>query len=139
MTTKSGELNAREGMISGLQIMGVFTLCGALATLSWGGVTSMLVMTAKAWATKPIKESLDESTNTETLSNNGTNRLLKPATVSFRDKRTRWEWPRRTVPVGRWVKRMRAWSVDDVQAGWGRCIGHQESRAASLSRRSEEM
>jgi hypothetical protein len=99
----------------------------------------MLVITAKAWATKPIKESLDASANMETLSNRGTNRLLKPATVSFRDERTRWEWPRRTVPVGRQVRRTRAWSVDDGQAGWGECIGHQESRAASLPRRSEEM
>jgi hypothetical protein len=34
---ESGELNAREGVAFGLQIMGVFTLCGFLATLGWGG------------------------------------------------------------------------------------------------------
>jgi hypothetical protein len=64
VTAKAGELNARKDVIFGLQIMGVFRLCGVLATLGWGGITSILVMTAKAWTTKPIKESLDVSTNT---------------------------------------------------------------------------
>ncbi len=119
VTAKSGELNAGEGMISGLQIMGVFALCSALMTLSWGGVTSMLVMTAKAWAVKPAKESLDASTNTETPSNRGTGQLLKLAAVSFSDKRTRWEWPRRAVPVGRRIRWAHAWSVDEGQVAGG--------------------
>jgi hypothetical protein len=37
----------REG-VPGLQIMGVFTLCGLLAPLGWGGLTSILVIMAKA-------------------------------------------------------------------------------------------
>jgi hypothetical protein len=31
------ELAARKDVMLGLQIMGVFTLCGVLATLGWGG------------------------------------------------------------------------------------------------------
>jgi hypothetical protein len=36
----------KELRISGLKVMGVFTLCGLLASLGWGGVTSVLVITA---------------------------------------------------------------------------------------------
>ncbi len=139
VTAKPGEINAGEGMIPGLQIMGVFALCGALMTLSWGGVTSMLVMTAKMWVAKPTKKSLDARTKTETPSNRKISRRLKPARVSFRDERTGWEWPRRTVSVGRRVRRALARIMDKGQAGWRECIGHQESGAASLPRRSEEM
>jgi hypothetical protein len=48
-------LTARKDGILGLQIMGVFTLCDLLAALGWGewGVTSILVIMAKAWTTKP--------------------------------------------------------------------------------------
>jgi hypothetical protein len=101
--------------------MGMFTLCGVLTTLRWGGVTSLLIITTKAWTTKPLKENLNASTNTETLSSRGASRLLKPTSVSFRDERARWEWPRRTVPVSRRVRRARAWGVNYGQAGWGEC------------------
>jgi hypothetical protein len=123
----------------GLQIMGVFTLCGFLATLSWGGVTSVLVLTARAWPTKPIKEFSDASTNTEMPSSRGVNCLPKPTAISFRDERARWEWPRRVVLVGRRVRKTHVGSVNSRQTGWGECIGHKELRAASLPRRAEEM
>jgi hypothetical protein len=66
----------------------VFTLCGLLAALGWGGVTSILVVTAKAWTTKPPSKVADESTST--VPADGATRPFKPATLSFRDKRTRW-------------------------------------------------
>ncbi len=36
----------KELRISGLKVTGVFTLCGLIASLGWGGVTSVLVITA---------------------------------------------------------------------------------------------
>jgi hypothetical protein len=104
--TDLGEFNAMEGVAFGLQIMGVFTLCGFLATLGWGGMTSVLVLTAKAWPAKPIKESRDTSTNTRVIGSRRRSRPLKPAAVSFREERARWEWPRRAVPASwrdRWM------------------------------------
>jgi hypothetical protein len=86
MATDLGEFNAREGVAFGLQIMGVFTLCGFLATLGWGEMTSVLVLTATAWPAKPIKESRDVSTHTGVLGNRRRSRPLKPATVSFREE-----------------------------------------------------
>jgi hypothetical protein len=61
---ESGELNAREGVAFRLQIMGVFMLCGLLATLGWGGMTGLIVLTSKVWPTEDIKEYRDASTNT---------------------------------------------------------------------------
>jgi hypothetical protein len=58
VTGDSGELAARKDVVFGLQMMGVFTLCGVLATLSWGEVTSILVIMAKAWTTKPSQGEL---------------------------------------------------------------------------------
>jgi hypothetical protein len=84
------ELATRKDVVFGLQMMGVFTLCGVLATLGWGGVTSILVITAKAWTTKPSKESSDASTITDMPSRHGVSRPLKPSAVTFRDKRARW-------------------------------------------------
>jgi hypothetical protein len=75
-----GEFNAREGVAFGLQIMGVFTLCGFLATLGWGGMTSVLVLTAKVWPVKPVKEYRDTSTNTGVLGSRGqSSSLLRSA------------------------------------------------------------
>jgi hypothetical protein len=48
MTTDAEELVTKEAGMPRLQIMGVFTLCGLLTVLSWGNVTSILVVTAKA-------------------------------------------------------------------------------------------
>ncbi len=56
MATEPEGLTTKEDGIPGLQIMGVFTLCGLLAALSCGGVTSILVATAKAWTTKPPQQ-----------------------------------------------------------------------------------
>jgi hypothetical protein len=96
-----GEFNAREGEAFRLQIMGVFTLCGFLATLGWGGMTSVLVLTAKVCASEAVKEYRDTSTNTGVLGSRGQSRPLKPAAVSFREERARWEWPRRATSAGR--------------------------------------
>ncbi len=91
VTGKSGEPATRKDMIFGLQMMGVFTLCNVLATLGWGGVTSILDILARAWTTKPPKESTDASTNTDMPGNRRVNQPLKPTSVSFRDERARWE------------------------------------------------
>ncbi len=101
-----GEFNAREGVAFGLQIMGVFTLCRFLATLGWGGMSGLLVLIAKVWPVKPVKECRDVSTNTGVLGSQGQSRPLKPSAVSFREKRARWEWPRRMTPAGRQVRYM---------------------------------
>jgi hypothetical protein len=65
--TEPERLTMRRGEVSGLQVIGVFTLCGLLATLGWGGVTSILVITAKAWTAKLSEKGTDASTNTEEL------------------------------------------------------------------------
>jgi hypothetical protein len=80
--------------------LGVFTLCGLLAMLGWGGITSILVVTAKAWTTKLPSKGMDVSTSTGELAGDNAAQPFKPATLSFRDERARWEWPRRTVPLG---------------------------------------
>jgi hypothetical protein len=105
-TAELGEFNVREGVALRLQIMGVFTLCGFLATLGWGGMTSILVLTAKVWPMKPVKECRDASTNTGVLGSRGRSRSLKPAEVSLREGRVRWEWPRRATPAGRQIRWM---------------------------------
>jgi hypothetical protein len=46
-------LVAKEARVPGLQVMGVFTRCGLLAALGWGGLTGILVITTKAWTTRP--------------------------------------------------------------------------------------
>jgi hypothetical protein len=106
----------REG-VPGLQIMGVFTLCRLLAALGWGGVTSILVNTAKAWTTKTPSKSTDVSTSTGELAAGNTARSFKPATLSFRNERARWKWPRRTVPLGRRARRACAWGIPVGQVG----------------------
>ncbi len=68
-------------------------------------MTSILVVTAKAWSTKPPYKGTDLSTSTGELAAGSTTRSFKPATLSFRDERARWEWPRRTVPLGRRARR----------------------------------
>ncbi len=98
-----------------------------------------MIITAKAWSTKPPKEGLDASTNTEKPSSRVASRPLKPVPVSFRDERARWEWPRMTVPVGRRVRRAHTWGVNNGQAGRGECNRQREQRAASLLRRTEDM
>jgi hypothetical protein len=63
-TITAPEKLAVEGAgISGLQVMGVFALCGLLAALGWGGVTSTLIIAARACTTKPPSEAADASTS----------------------------------------------------------------------------
>ncbi len=57
----------KETKISGLQVMGVFTLCGFLASLGSGGVTSVLVVTARVWPTEGPAHSEDASTSMSEL------------------------------------------------------------------------
>jgi hypothetical protein len=104
-------LTTKQGGVSGLQGMGVFTLCGLLATLGWGGIASILVVAAKAWATKPPNKGMDSSTSTGELVGSDAARPLKSAMLSFMDERARWEWPRRTVPLGRRARRARACGI----------------------------
>jgi hypothetical protein len=94
-------LTAKKEGVLGLQIMWVFNLCGLLAALGWGGVTSTLVVTARAWMTKPPSKGADVSTSMGKMTASSTMRPFKPATLSFRDERAKWEWPRRTVPLCR--------------------------------------
>ncbi len=83
------------------------------------------------------KESSDASTNTNMLDSHGASRPFKPALVSFRDERARWEWLRRAVPLYMRARRARAWGINDGQASWGECNRQQEQRTASLARRME--
>jgi hypothetical protein len=46
------KLAAEGAGILGLQVIGVFTLCGLLAALGWGGVTITLVIAARACSRK---------------------------------------------------------------------------------------
>jgi hypothetical protein len=110
-------LVAKEARVPGLQVMGVFTLCGLLAALGWGGLTGILVITTKAWTTRPPSEATDTSTSTEEAAPGGPVCPLKQAALSFRDERARWEWPRRTAPAGRRARRARAWENPKGQAG----------------------
>jgi hypothetical protein len=119
--------------------MGVFTLCGLLAILGSGGITSILVIAAKMWATKAPSKGIDASTSTEELVTSNAARSFKSAMLSFRDKRARWEWPRRTVPLGRQARRARAWGLPEGQAGWGECRGRCKSGTASLPRKMEDV
>jgi hypothetical protein len=100
---KAGELNAREGIAFGLQIMGVFTLCGLLATLGWGGMTGLIMVISKVWPVEEAREHKDVSTSTGSLDRQSQAQLLKPAVISPREERARLEWPRRTVSATRRV------------------------------------
>lgn len=63
----------RSVRVSGVKLMGVFTLCGVLATLGWGGVTSVLVPTTRAWPVRELTFSKDASTSMSTLRLGGRN------------------------------------------------------------------
>jgi hypothetical protein len=71
-------------------------------------MTSILVITAKAWTMKPPNKGADVNTSTEEIAPGNTPRPFKPQVLSFRDERMRWEWPRRTIPAGRRARRARA-------------------------------
>jgi hypothetical protein len=45
---QQGHVKEKKEGISGLKVMGVFTRCGVLITLGWGGVTSALVSVFEA-------------------------------------------------------------------------------------------
>jgi hypothetical protein len=151
---KTGELNAREGIAFGLQIMGVFMLCGLLTTLGWGGMTGLIVVISKVWPTEEIKEHKDASTSTGSLDKQGQAQLPKPAVVSPLEERGRWEWPRRTVLATRcirWVNEPTSAASYEQKQGecememstcggrLGECNGHKRPRAAGLPGRAEEM
>jgi hypothetical protein len=137
--TAPEKLVAGEARILGLQVMGVFTLCGVLAALVWGGVTSILVVTARAWRKKPPSEEIDVSTSTDEVAPSGLVRPLKLVVLSFRDERMRWEWPKRMTSVDRSTRRARAWESPRGQASWGECIRREGSVPAGLPRRMEEV
>jgi hypothetical protein len=83
--------------------MGVFMLCGLLATLGWEGMTGLLVLISNVWTMEDAKEYRDTSTNMGLLGSQGQSLPLKPAAISLREERARWEWPRRTLSAGRRV------------------------------------
>jgi hypothetical protein len=88
--------------------MGVFTLCGLLATLGWGGMTDLIVLISKVWSVEETREYKDASTNTGSLGGQGQAGPLKPAVISPQEERARREWPRKTVLASRrvhWVNR----------------------------------
>jgi hypothetical protein len=101
---KAGELNAREEIAFGLQIMGVFTLCGLLAILGWGGLTGLIIAISKAWPMEKAREFKEVSTSMGSLDRQGQAQVFKLAVVSPREERARWEWPRRTVSATRHVR-----------------------------------
>jgi hypothetical protein len=129
---------AKEDRVLGLQIMGVLTLCSVLVALGWGSMTSILVITAKAGMTKSSSKATDACTSTEETAPGSPMRTLKPAVLSFRDERTRWEWPRRPTPAGRRARRARVWGVLG-QADWRECVRQEESEAAGLPKTVEEV
>jgi hypothetical protein len=90
----------KESRISGLQVMGVFTLYGLLASLVWGVVTSVLVITSKVWSAEKPVSSMDVSTSMRELKPEGSDAGPKPAALSFRGERVRLEWARRGCPQG---------------------------------------
>jgi hypothetical protein len=69
----------RGSGILGLQVMGVFTLCGLLAALGWGGVTGSLVIASRAWTSRKSNSSMDASTSTSETRLRSEVRDLKPA------------------------------------------------------------
>jgi hypothetical protein len=46
----------RVSRISGLQVMGVFTLCGLLTALDWGGVTGSLIIGSRSCDVKEVQQ-----------------------------------------------------------------------------------
>jgi hypothetical protein len=74
----------KESRISGLKVLGVFTLCGLLASLGWGGVISVLVITSKVWPAKEPIPSMDVSTSMSELKSQRSDAGSKPAALSFR-------------------------------------------------------
>jgi hypothetical protein len=88
---ETGESNSREGVAFRLQIMGVFTLCGLLATLGWGGMTGLIVLISKVWSMEDAREYKDASTNMGSLGSQGRAQLLKPMVISPREESARWE------------------------------------------------
>lgn len=145
MADKTGEPNAREGIAFGLQIMGVFTLCGLLATLGWGGLVMVI---SKAWSVEEVKKLRDVSTSTGSLDRHNRAQLPKPVVISPQEERARWEWPRRTVSATRRVQWMggptsgatcRQEQVGHVlemstcgRPSGGSVIGHNGPKAADL-------
>jgi hypothetical protein len=93
---------AAEGAgISGMQFMGVFTLCSLLAALGWGGMTSTLITAARACTTKPPSEAADASTSKDEVVPGSHPCPPKPAVLSFWDERTRWSGRRgQHLPAG---------------------------------------
>jgi hypothetical protein len=74
---------------------------------------------SKVWPVKPLRNR-DTSTNTGVLGSRGQSRPLKPAAVSFREERARWEWPRRATSAdrqNRWMHRQGSRGQGSLLAG----------------------
>jgi hypothetical protein len=95
------QLEEKGVKVSGLKVVGVFTLCRVLAVLGWGGVTSVLVTTAKIWPTSLLALSEDASISMSELRPGGGKLSSRLAALSFKDKRARAEWPRRRTTPSR--------------------------------------
>ncbi len=83
------EVSCRRGRNIGVAGHGVFTLCGLLAALGWGGVTITLVIAARACTAKPPSEAVDASTSTDEVVPGSLSRPPKMAVLSFGDERTK--------------------------------------------------
>jgi hypothetical protein len=121
----------KDSRMSGPKVMGVFTLCGLLASLGWGGVTSTLVIASRTWSSRRSDGSMDASTSMSELRPEGSAAGLKPATLSFQEMRVWLEWPKRRTPPRRKVRGIprrgkkkheaKEEKKCEEQASWGEC------------------
>jgi hypothetical protein len=119
MATEPEGLTTKEDGIPGLQIMGVFTLCGLLVAPGWGGCDQHPGCHSKGVDTKTPQQ----RRRCEYQHGRGSaTQPFKPTVLSFRDERTRWEWPRRGMPAGRGASKAHVWGIPEGQACWGECV-----------------
>ncbi len=87
--------------VSGLKVMGVFTLCEVLATLGWEGVTGAVVATARAWPPRESACNGDTSTSMSELRPGEGKLPPRSSALKFLRREARMEWARRRTPPSR--------------------------------------
>jgi hypothetical protein len=107
-------------------------------------VTGSLIIASRAWMSRKFNSSTDASTSMSEMRLRGKVRDLKPASLSFRDEKTRWEWPRRRTPPCRRARRTPWREVKkheikmrenyEGQASWGECDRQEGSEQLACPR-----
>ncbi len=69
-------------------------------------MTGSLIIAPRSWMSRKFNSSTDASTSTSEMRLRSEVRDLKPASLSFRDERARWEWLRRRTPPCRRVRKV---------------------------------